>query len=107
MATPNNSSPPRGVKSDIITVIDLAKEVGLHPSNVQKDLRRLGIDTVKQRPPGKVRGQPESIVTTANADRYRAWRSGHPAEVTVGIEEKVAEIMDRAKSEIMALLKAE
>jgi hypothetical protein len=50
MATSNNSNSSHGrkVPTDIVTVIDLAREVGLHPSNVQKDLRRLDIEVIKQ-----------------------------------------------------------
>ena len=116
MANVQNDRLPYGrkVPTGIVTVIDLAKELGLHKTTVTREAERLGIEIVVQRPPGKPKGQAESTMTIANADRYRAWREGHPAvEETATLEDRIAEVLARMKqefeagtSEIAALLKA-
>lgn len=108
MANVQNDRLPYGrkVPTGVVTVIDLAKELGLHKTAVTRDLReRLGIEIIMQRPPGKPKGQLESTITRADADRYRAWREGHPAaaeeETTLEAKGRIVARLEELKLKIV------
>ena len=63
------------MSSEIISVIDIAKDLGKHNAHIFKILGRLGIETVKEKSSG-ARGQKIAYITTDNYDQIREYLAG-------------------------------
>lgn len=70
------------MSNEIISVIDVAKKLGQHKAHVFKILRRLGIDTVKEKS-HDARGQKIAYITTHDYDRISEYLAGDKNESEV------------------------
>jgi len=63
------------MSNEIISVIDVAKNLGKWKAHVFKILKRLGIETVKEKS-NNARGQKIAYITTDDYDRIREYLAG-------------------------------
>ena len=64
------------MSEDLISVIDVAKEIGKHKAYVFKIINRLGIETVKEKN-SDAKGQKIAFITSVDYDRLKEYLVGN------------------------------